>query len=175
VIRSTDGAEYGLAGFAGSWLVQAFGPRDRVEIAIYQFKGERLQGTWVPPACAAVDLSPCGSEESRRVGADEFEIVKAHSIDGQPYSGRLKLTAAGQVVDGFQPLLLQWTLNDGVYHSFGIRTGDTMVSTFNFDGPTPHSISMLCRQPSGWAGVRLSTPGPADAIGPLQRESIVAV
>lgn len=153
---SGAGDRFGLAVLFDNRLLIAWGPKDKVEIGAYRISGEKMTGIWVPPGAKGDDLSACGQEVSRRTDTGEWEIEKAYAIDQQPYTGRVIVTESGpSTSQQYQIVQVGWNLHDGIYHSFGLKLGDFMVTTFSFEPEQPYGISAYSVTPAGWEGAQV--------------------
>ncbi len=144
---------FGLAAVFRGRLLIASGPKDKVEIGAYHLSGNRLEGIWVPPGAKGCDIAVCGLEVSRRVRENTFQIESAHAVDQMPYSGSLTLTYLDPESVPVRRVKFGWSLHDGEYASFGLASGEILVSTFNFEPNTPFSIGLYEPHGSQWRGV----------------------
>lgn len=134
-------------------LAVAFGPGPGMEIGIYRFNGTKGQSLWCPPGASGDDLSICGREELTRSG-DVLTIDRARAIDASTYSGRIVLSTVTPAAAGLPGIVdMRWELNDGVYESFGLDFGSTILTCWNLGEPGPHGIGGYVATPGGLSGV----------------------
>lgn len=162
VARVDDASEvYGLAALFRGRLLLATGPRDKVEIGAYCRSGEKLVGIWVPPGAKGCDLAFCGRELSHRVGDCTFQIDDAHAVDQMPYTGRLTLDYVDDDSHAVRRVKFNWSLHDGEYSSFGLASGEILVSSFNFEPSQAFAIGLFEPRGNKWQG----TIAHSDAAG----------
>jgi hypothetical protein len=157
-----DGARtlYGLGRRQGNVLAFAVGPKDKVEIAVYQIEGDQLRGLWVPPDAKGDDLSICGREHSVRSGANEFTIKEARSITGEAYTGRITIEEQpGKMDTKAVPVKMTWHLNDGVYHAVGIKQDTQIFAVFSFEPEAQHGVVVYTMADEGYQGVWVNNEG----------------
>lgn len=143
---------YGLAALFRGRLVIAMGPKNKVEIGAYHLSGKRLEGVWVPPGAKGCDLAMCGRESSLLDFDTTFAIDTAHAVDQMPYTGRISLRYLDPEAVTVRRVKFDWTLHDGEYASFGLASGDVLVSTFNFEPNTPFAIGLYEPHGGHWRG-----------------------
>ena len=143
---------YGLAAIFRGRLVIAMGTNDKVEIGAYHLSGKRLEGIWVPPGAKGCDLAMCGREVSRLDSGTSYTIDQAHAVDQMPYTGRVSLDYLDPEETPVRRVKFSWSLHDGDYSSFGLASGEVLVSSFNFEPNTPFAIGLYEPRHGQWRG-----------------------
>jgi hypothetical protein len=163
IILDHEGREplHGLGKREGSNLAFALGPRDKVEIGVYELSGENLRGLWVPPDIQVdADQSVCGREFSVRSGENEYTIKEARSITGETYDGRIRIHPVGDAnAAGVRPVKMQWILADGTFNAVALQSDSMLFAAFSFEPEAMHGVVLYKLVDEGYQGTWFNNKG----------------